>query len=237
MHQSNLARPDVPGTDIKGHRGPLQYRCGYCSKIALKLSFCSGCNVVRYCSKDHQILHRPQHNSACIKTKKRRTKLAKKEELFRNATPNFTTSANASASNIRHSWALLSVLSTRDDTIAKLDLAETIRSLHTLDGVQEALAHLRDILRLCRGNNVGVQDLIAPIMLQLDLDQECCNFVKWYETEGQRSNYHGGNMNLPCLDANSANALESIDYMDQTSGSVYSISTIMLLKLKLLVDV
>ncbi|KAJ9664506.1 hypothetical protein H2198_000157 [Neophaeococcomyces mojaviensis] len=166
--------------------------------------------------------------------KKCRTKLAKEEDAVRNATSDLMTPANAFETHVGHFW---STLNTRDYMRARFDLADTTRRLGTLDGVQQALAHLRDMLRLCRGDNMGVRDLIPTIMLQLDQDQECYDFVKWYETEGQRNDYNWRDMDLPFLDVKDANVLESVDFIDRQYGGVHHISAIMLLKLKLLVDI
>ncbi len=84
---------------------------------------------------------------------------------------------------------------------------------------------------------MGVRDLIPPMMLQLDLDQECYDFIKWYQTEGQRSDYDWGNLDLPFLNVRGANVLEGVQYLDKKYGDVPHISALLLLKLKLLTDV
>ena len=234
MHQSRLPVTDRPGTDFKGPRGPLKHRCGLCLEPNSKLSRCTGCQVVRYCSREHQVEHRPKHKSVCNKIKKHRAKVSKEEHAVRNATPDFMTPANAFETHVGHFWG---IHSTRDYMRARFDLADTVRRLGSLDGVTEALGHLRDMLRLCRGDNMGVRDLIPPMMLQLDQDSECYDFVKWYETEGQRGDYDWGNMDLPFLSVKGANVLEDVGYLTRKYGRIQHISAVMLLKLKLLVDI
>jgi hypothetical protein len=145
MHPSRLPAAGSPDTDFTGPRGPLRHRCGLCFKPGLKISRCASCQVVRYCSRDHQVQHRPEHKSLCNRIKKCRSKLAKEEHAVRNATPDFMTPANAFETGVGHFW---SILSTRDYMRARYDLADTVRRVGSLDGVTEALDHMQDMLRL-----------------------------------------------------------------------------------------
>lgn len=234
IHPSRLPTTKSPNTEFKGPRGPLKLRCGLCLEPKLRLSRCTGCQVVRYCSREHQVQHRQEHKSICKKIKNCRTKLDKEDHAIRNATPDFMTPANAFDTHVGRFWG---VFSTRDYMRARFDLADTVRRLGTLDGVVEALDHMRDMLRLCRGDNLGLRDLIPPMMLQLDRDSECYDFIKWYETEGRRSDYDWGNMDLPFLNVKGADVLEDVEYLDRKYGSVQHVSAVLLLKLKLLIDI
>ncbi|EHY51981.1 hypothetical protein HRR83_003456 [Exophiala dermatitidis] len=228
--------PSPAATNFKGPRGPLKHRCGLCQVPGpkAKLSLCTGCRVVRYCSREHQVQHRPEHKSVCNKIKRYRTKVAKEEDAVRNATEDFMTPANAFETHVGHFWG---ILNTRDYMRARFELADTVRLAGTLDGVTEALEHMRDMLRLCRKDNVGVRHIIPPVMLQLDQDQECYDFIKWYETEGQRGDYDWGNMDLPFLNIKGADILEDVEYLRGKYADVHNVSAVMLLKLKLLVDI
>ena len=53
--------------------------CGKAETDAIKLKRCTACKMVRYCSKDCQVAHRPQHKKAC---KKRAAEIFD-EELFK----------------------------------------------------------------------------------------------------------------------------------------------------------
>ena len=121
---------------------------------------------------------------------------------------------------------------------ARFFLADTLRRTGAIEGVQEALDHLNDMMRLCRSDNLGVRQLIPALMLQLDQDQECYDFVKWYQTEGQRGDYDWGNMDLPFLNVRNANVFEPTKYMSQKYGpDAHHCTALILLKLKILVDV
>jgi hypothetical protein len=53
--------------------------CGKAEETAAKLKTCDACKLVKYCSRDCQIVHCPQHEKAC---KNGEAKLCE-EALFR----------------------------------------------------------------------------------------------------------------------------------------------------------
>ncbi|EXJ78130.1 hypothetical protein A1O3_09291 [Capronia epimyces CBS 606.96] len=233
VHSAHLPAAKVPYTDFKGPRGSLKHRCGFCLEPKSKLSKCTGCRAVRYCCREHQVQDRPGHKSVCNRIKRCRTKLDKEDHAVRNATPDFMTPANAFETDVGHFWG---ILNTRDYMRARFALADSLRRLGTLDGITEALDHMQDMLRLCRSDNMGIRDIIAPTLLQLDQDQECYDFIKWYATEGRRGDYDWGDMDLPFLNVKGANVLEDVGYLEK-EFQVQHVSTVMLLKLKLLIDI
>jgi hypothetical protein len=120
---------------------------------------------------------------------------------------------------------------------ARFHLADALRETKTLDGTAESLSHFRDMMRLCRSDNMGVRDVVPALMLQLDEDQAAYDFIKWYETSGNSPTYDWGDMDLPFLDVKDANVLESPDWLPMEHGDVNFLATLLLLKLKILVDV
>ena len=227
--------PDV--SHFKGLRGQLLSRCGQCSITSSKatLSLCLGCRVVRYCCREHQVTDRPKHKDACNKIKKYRTKVANEDDKIRNATPDFMTPANAFESNAGHFWGLIH---TRDYMRARFFLADEVRRTGTLEGVRESFDHLKDMLRLCRSDNLGVRQLVPALMLQLDQDQECYDFIKWYQTEAQRSDYDFGDLESPFLNTKGADPFEPTGFMDQGKfGDAHHCAALILLKIKILIDV
>ncbi|KAH7155783.1 hypothetical protein B0J13DRAFT_469917 [Dactylonectria estremocensis] len=218
----------------RGPVGPLRHRCPQCSSTGPQLLRCSGCRAVRYCSREHQAADRPQHKLACTKVKKARTKLAKEDDGVRNATPDFMTPANAFETETGHFWGLLN---TRDYMRARFDLAgKNLLLLGTLDGVHEALEHMQDMMRLCRSDNMGLRDIVPAMMLRLDLDQECYDFVKWWATCDPDGHYDFGDMTLPHLNLRGADVLEEPDFFG-IYPKLNHLVAILLLKLKLLVDI
>ena len=57
--------------------------CANCGKGVGDLKFCDACKLVKYCNRDCQIAHRPQHKKAC---KKRAAEL-RDEALFKEPPP------------------------------------------------------------------------------------------------------------------------------------------------------
>lgn len=166
--------------------------------------------------------------------KKARAKVAEEEDRVRNMPPDFMTPANAFETHVGHFWG---ILETRPYMRARYALAgQHLADMNTLDGVQEALDHLRDMLRLCRGDNMGVRDRIPSLMLRLDFDQECYDFVKWWATVAHDSHYDWGDTDLPYLDIHCADVFEDPDFIADFAGLNHVVALI-LIKLKLLIDI
>ncbi|KAI1162985.1 hypothetical protein F5B18DRAFT_621579 [Nemania serpens] len=222
---------------FKGPAGPLRHRCPLCPlgpAGGTQFLRCAGCQAFRYCSREHQVAHWPQHKSACPKIKKARAKLAREEEDVRNATPDFMTPANAFETSVGRFWG---IVSTRDYMRARFAVARQVLLLGTFDGVSEALEHMRDMLRLCRSDNMGVGDQVPAIMLRLDLDQECYDFVKWWVTCDPHGTHDWGDMSLPYLNIHGADFFEDPGFLLGKFPALNFTVAILLLKLKVLVDI
>lgn len=222
-----------PVNDPNRFRGPLKHHCGLCLDPGSRLSRCTACGVVRYCSREHQVQHRSEHKSICNKIKKLRTELDVEDRALRNPTSTALAPANPFETHVGRFWRIPGA---PDYMRARIDLAEQIRTLGTLDGVTESLDHLQELLRLCRTDNLGARDFVPPMMLQLDQDAECYDFVKWYAIDGQQPGYDWGNVNLPYLSVKGANVLEDVAYLGGLIIDIDHIAAVLLLKLKLLVD-
>ncbi|KAI2621928.1 hypothetical protein GGS26DRAFT_568528 [Hypomontagnella submonticulosa] len=228
--------PTLDITSYKGPVGRLSHRCPLCpshSAASPHLLRCAGCRAIRYCSREHQVSHRPQHKSACSKIKKARAKLEKEDHNVRNATEDFMTPANAFETHVGHFWG---ILNTRDYMRARFGLAQQLLSLGTLDGVSESLEHFRDMLRLCRSDNMGARGFMPAIMLRLDLDQECYDFIKWWETCDPDGTYDWADGTLPYLNIHGADVLENPSFLRKYSDLNFLVA-VLILKLKLLVDI
>ena len=206
--------------------------CSYCLSNK-RLSLCSACRVTHYCSREHQVLHRDQHASACKAVKKSESHLKREEQKLRNSPPDFWSPANPFETHVGHFWG---ILFTRDYMRARYALVDALLKIRTKDAVKSASKHVRDMLRLCRSDNMGVRDLLPALYLRLDQDQEAYDFVKWYETTGHESNYDWGDMSLPFLDVTNADALESPRYLCREFPSLTNQVCATLLKVKLLLD-
>ncbi|KAK7910720.1 hypothetical protein PG985_013201 [Apiospora marii] len=217
-----------------GPHGPLQHRCASCDAVRPNLLKCTGCRLVRYCSRDHQAQHRPQHKSLCKHMGKLRTKLEHEDYHVRHATQDFMTPANAFETHVGHFWA---VQNTREYMRARFALADEARLACTLDGVTEALDHFQDMLRLCRSDNMGIRDHLPSLMLRLNRDQECYDLIKWWETAGREDDYDWGDTDLPFLDIKNADVTEEPEFLLHRFGNLGFLVSIMLLKVKMLIDI
>ena len=232
---SIMATVSNSASQYKGPVGPLRRRCGQCSATGPKLLRCGGCRAVHYGNREHQTAHYPQHKSACIKIRKARTLVAEEDHRVRNAEPDFMTPANAFETDVGRFWG---IWDTRDYMRARFQLAGVhLLRLGTFDGVHEAFDHLWDMLKLCRSDNMGLRDIVPAIMLRLDLDQECYDFVKWWATCDPDGNYDWGDMTLPYLDICGANVFEDPGFLLGNFPALNHIIAVLMLKLKLLVDI
>ncbi|KAK5625827.1 hypothetical protein RRF57_001543 [Xylaria bambusicola] len=220
----------------KGPVGPLRHRCPLCPRpvASSQLLRCGACRAVRYCSREHQVAHRPEHKSICTKIKNARAKLAREDHEVRNATPDFMTPANAFETNVGHFWG---ILSTRDYMRARYALVRQLTLLGTLDGVDESRDHLQDMLRLCRSDNMGLRSVLPAILLRLDLDHECYDFMKWWATCDPHGTYDWGDTSLPYLNLHGADVLEDPSWVIGKFPDLNHLVAVLILKLKMLIDV
>ena len=117
------------------------------------------------------------------------------------------TPKNIFEEGVGHFWG---ILETRPYMRSRFALVEALLKIKTYAAVDSADAHLMDMLRLCRGDNMGVRDLVPALKLRLGKDQECYDFCKWWATTGQRGDYNWGDTDLPYLDVKGANVLEPL---------------------------
>ncbi|KAI0423895.1 hypothetical protein F5Y09DRAFT_326102 [Xylaria sp. FL1042] len=233
------ARPDHLDIGVfKGPIGPLRRRCPLCWSSSLRASVqllrCSGCRSIYYCGPEHQAAHRPHHKLACTTIKKARARLAKEEHDVRNAMADPMTPANAFETAVGEFWE---IMNTRDYMRARNALARFLSSIGTLDGVEESLEHLRDMLRLSREDYIGARLLIPAIMLRLDLDQECYDFMKWWLVSAEDENYDWSDPTAPYIDLRGADVLEDPRPLLRKNPELNFVVALLILNLKLLVDI
>jgi hypothetical protein len=143
------------------------------------------------------------------------------------------TPADLFVTSVGHFWG---ILETRDYMRSRFALIEALRKVKTRGSVQAQLDHIMDMLRLCRGDNMGVRELVPALLLRLNKDQECYDFVKWYSTTGKEGGYDWGDMSLPFLDVKNADVFESVEYLCGKYNSLSQTVAVTLLKIKLLLD-
>ncbi|KAH6974353.1 hypothetical protein BKA56DRAFT_689905, partial [Ilyonectria sp. MPI-CAGE-AT-0026] len=171
---------------------------------------CSGCQVVYYCGRDHQTSDRASHKKWCQGIKKARTRLEREEQNLRDQPPSAFTPPDIFETGVGHFWG---INETRPYMRARYHLGDSLLNGFStigdpIDAVQTTLDHFLDMMRLCRGDNLGLRNIIPGLFIRLGRDQEAYDFAKWYVTGGDESNYNWGDIDLPFLDLKGANVLE-----------------------------
>lgn len=195
---------------------------------------CSACHVTPYCSREHQVAGRPGHKRACNAVKKAQTTRYREEQTLRARPGDAFLPANVFENGAGHFWGFTD---TRPYMRARFALVEALLKINAFTAVEAALDNLMDMLRLCRGDNMGVRDLVPALFLRLARDQECYDFVKWWQTTAQDSDYDWGNTDLPYLDVRNADVFEPVEiYCNRFSNLNHTVS-VMLLKIRLFLDI
>ncbi|KAI1109829.1 hypothetical protein F5Y14DRAFT_431230 [Nemania sp. NC0429] len=202
-----------------------------------QLLLCSGCKAVHYCGADHQKKHRPKHKAVCTSIIKSRAELEREEAALRARPGDLFTPSNVFETGVGNFWGLLD---TRDYMRARFAAADALLQVDTVKAVQKALHHFQDMLRLCRSDNLGVRDIVPGLLLRLDREQECYDFLKWWAAVDDEHHYNGrydwGDVSLPYLDIRGADAFEAVDAF--ASGlSLSQLIILALLKLRLYLDI
>lgn len=192
--------------------------CAVCGEKA-GLLFCTGCRVVHYCGRKHQEDHRPAHKSACNAIKKATLALEKEETKLRSMLPDvFDT-------QVGRFWG---IVETRDYMMTRFVAAKAILRVNNVDAVEKALSHLKDMLRLCRSDNLGMRDIVPFLHLRLGQEQECYDFLKSWLVDGSDGR-------KPNTDIRDADAFEYVDGFIPTAEPAHLVA-LTLLKLRLYLD-
>lgn len=123
---------------------------------------------------------------------------------------------------------------------ARFAAANALLKRGTVPDVEDALDELHKILRLGRSDNLGVRDIIPHLLLRLDRDQECYDFLKWWATVDDEDHYNGrynwNDATLPYLDIRGADVFEPTDMFFSGAPSLSHLVALTLLKLRLYLD-
>lgn len=212
----------------------LNSGCLFCGTKAT-LSRCAACKTAFYCGREHQVSDRPEHKRACNAIKRAQAALESQEAELRSMPGDFMTPSGATIfeEHAGHFWG---IYETRPYMQARYALVEALLKVKTHAAVEAALNHLLDMLRLCRGDNMGVRDLVPSLFLRLGRDEECYDFLKWWATTGQRGDYDWGDVDEPYLDLKDESAFESPGLFARNFPAVAHVTSISLLKIRILFD-
>lgn len=185
---------------------PVGHVCSVCASKT-GLKYCTGCRVVQYCGVEHQRKHRKEHKVAC----------------------------NAISSSAKQ-------LGETDPTLvstysqARYKFVESLLQVQTVDAIGMALQHCIMLLTLIPTDDLGVRDIVPNLLIRLDREQDCYDFIKWWSlslsTKPAFSSKAGRFLSIE-----RANALEPITELDLDSLSLCNLATLTLLKTRLRLDV
>jgi len=128
-------------------------------------------------------------------------------------------------------------LKTRDYMGARYAHIESLQKANTFEAVEAAANHCLDMHRLNRGDNQGIRYLTPHVLIRIGKDQEAYDFMMWWSTTGQKSNYNWADTKVPFLDVKNADVFEDPSgiFLRKYSDSSHAIA-VALIKLRLLID-
>ncbi|KAK8244432.1 hypothetical protein HDK90DRAFT_408006 [Phyllosticta capitalensis] len=211
---------------------PLKPSCQVCGPQE-RLLRCSACKAVSYCGQEHQAADRPQHKKQCKEIKNNRLKLEREEAEMRAKPDDMFLPQPIFEKGVGNFWG---ILDTRDYMRARCGVVNSLVATNTFEGLSLAMEHTMDMLRLCRSDNLGMRTLVPAVLLRLGKEQECYDFIKWWEKISEDSHYDWGNNELPYLDIKDADVFEPVDLYCKKFADLYKTFDVMLLKIQLLLD-
>lgn len=144
--------------------------CAWCKKTALLV--CSNCKMVKYCCRDHQIEDYNDHKNLCKELKKATAKKDKEEHKLHE----HPEGDHFVDWYVGRFWGLHD---TRPYMRARMEVIRLLELIGTKLSLSAAVVHIRNCLRLCRGDNLGLRYLAPALMLRIGQDQESYDFIKW----------------------------------------------------------
>jgi hypothetical protein len=129
--------------------------------------------MVLYCCREHQIADfETNHKVLCKEYKKATEKLTMEEDKLHS-----DENGDPFEDSVGHFWGLHE---TRPYMRARYGVVQVLERMGSGNSLKAAADHLLDQLRLCRGDNMGLRDILPGILLRNGKEQECYDFVKWY---------------------------------------------------------
>lgn len=160
--------------------------------------------------------------------------MEKEEQILRSHPGDFMMPTDPFTNSVGDFWG---ILPTRDYMKARFTLVKAMDEVYNAQSVKAQLGHFMDMLRLCRNDNMGVRDLVPGLMLRLDRDQECYDFIKWWQVFSGNSPYNRENTDFPYLNIKSADIFEPVEQFCGRFTNLSHLTCLCLLKIKLLFDV
>ncbi|KAJ5108821.1 hypothetical protein N7456_005496 [Penicillium angulare] len=199
--------------------------CGICGKQK-DLLRCEQCKVMPYCGPNHQSDHLQAHKSACNDIKECR-EVMEAEEIVLNDHLNtgFVMTAYPFDNSNTHPLPLYSFY---DYMSACFTLIKATKRVRNHESTEAQLSYLMYMLGLCRSDVRGIRILVPPLMLSLNKDQDCYDFIKWWNSDYYKQDQEG--TILPYVDITGDDPFEPVDFLEQHAVCLT------LLKVKMFLD-
>ena len=212
----------------KGSTEPLHDGCPLCPACyEARLLPCPKCSFVSYCDTEHLVSDRHRHRPICNGVNAGQIKLSKQESLLREPSLDSTSPLNPFDARRGSFW---SFRSTRRYMCDRFNLAHNLLTMRSKKSVQEALYHLRDMIRLSQIDEMGLREIVPGVMLRLDFDQDAYDFVRsWaaWDPHGQQERQK----------VHDANVFVNVKTYIDSIKSLGHLFALLILQLKLLVDI
>ncbi|KAI3654920.1 hypothetical protein MP228_000300 [Amoeboaphelidium protococcarum] len=180
-----------------------------CNDFGVPLYACKKCKLVFYCNAEcEQNAIEWGHGADCNKMKR----LLKKEaveadklrhmEVWPGKIVNFW--------DEKYAGSFWELTETRNFMCTKYNVAiHFMEKMRSVDAYQKMEEYFLEMLRLCRSDNVGVRLILPAVYLMLGKEQECYDFIKWFQCYPVNG-YDWGNMDLPFLNYEQHNFLDEL---------------------------
>ena len=160
--------------------------CGLCGTEKCPIR-CDSCQVISYCSREHKAAHSRSHLGICLDIKSHRTGVMWAESRLSFNTKfvlhpceklrRYPSGALGRRLQLKGlSWKEM------DESVymkSRLKLARAMSGIRTRESLQAQLTHVMDVLRMSDSDENGLRNLAPVLMLRLNQDQDCYNFLKW----------------------------------------------------------
>ncbi len=114
------------------------------------------------------------HKTQCSELKKATEKMQREERKLHEEDP--YGEGDPFEFGVGHFWG---IIQTRDYMRARSNVIRILEEIGSQQSLSAAVEHILGCLNLCRGDNMGVRDLVPAMMLRIGQDQECYDFIKW----------------------------------------------------------
>ncbi|KAK7935657.1 hypothetical protein PG985_001152 [Apiospora marii] len=206
-----------------------------CKRRGSDLLMCGACRLVHYCGPEHQREHRPAHKTSCNLVKHTRAAAERAEAELRSPPADDPNPVDYfSEGVVGRFWGEFP--ETRPYMQSLYDRMTASLNLRTGEAVEYALATALELLRLCRGDNLGVRSQVPVLYLRLGRDQEAFDFLKWYAVRGTAGDYDWSDMAQPFLDLKGEDALEDVSTPFRRVVDLSFLASLTLLKARLMLD-